>query len=62
MMKIPGGPSVPSATAAAEGRDIDALGAAMDRVRTRVAGLGEDLLGLDDLVDLGLSGSFTSMT
>jgi hypothetical protein len=26
----------------------------MDRVRAGIAGLGEDLLGFDDLVDLGL--------
>jgi hypothetical protein len=40
--------------AAAQRGDIDALGAAMDRVRAGIAGLGEDLLGFDDLVDLGL--------
>src|SRR5947209_16340187 len=40
--------------AAAERADIDAFRSAMNRVRPRIAGLLEHLLGLDDLVDLGL--------
>ena len=42
--------------AAAERADVDAFGAAMDRVRPRVAGLFQDLLGLDDLVNFRLGG------
>ena len=40
--------------AAAERADIDAVGTAVNGVRPRVAGLFEDFLGLDDLVDLRL--------
>ena len=42
--------------AAAQRRDIDALRAAMNGVRARIARLGKDLLGLDDLVDARLQG------
>ncbi len=38
--------------AAPERRDINAVRPAMDGVRPRIAGLGEDLFGLDDLVNL----------
>jgi hypothetical protein len=48
---------VPSA-AAAQRRDIDALGTAMDRVGARIAGLGEHLFGFDDLVNLRLERLF----
>ena len=49
-----GRPLGPVLAAAAERADIDAFRPAMDGVRPRVAGLLEDLLGLDDLVDLRL--------
>src|SRR5262249_5936535 len=42
--------------AAAERADVDALWTAMDRVRPRVTGPFENLLGLDDLVNFCLSG------
>ena len=38
----------------AERRDVDAVGAAVDRVRAAVAGLARDLVGLDDLDELRL--------
>ena len=41
---------------AAERADVDAFRPAVNRVRPRVAGLLEDLLGLDDLVNLRLRG------
>ena len=40
--------------AAAQCADINAFGAAVDGVRTGIAGLGEQFLGFDDLVDLGV--------
>ena len=42
------------AVGVAERRDVDPVGAAVDRVRAAVAGLARDLLGLDHLDDLGL--------
>ena len=39
--------------ATAKARDIDALGAAMNGVGARIAGLGEQLFGFDGLVNLG---------
>src|SRR5205085_2368549 len=41
-------------TAAAERADVDAFGTAMDSVGPRIAGLLEDLVGLDDLVNFCL--------
>src|ERR1700731_986699 len=41
---------------AAEGADIDAFRAAVDRVGPRITGLPEDLLRLDDLVNRRLGG------
>ena len=41
--------------------DVHALGAAMDRVRPRVPGLAEDLVGLDHLVQLGLCRMWVSV-
>jgi hypothetical protein len=43
-------------TTAAERADVDAFRTAMDSVGSRVAGLLEHLLGLDDLVDSCLGG------
>jgi hypothetical protein len=47
----PGGSIGAILTAAAERADIDAFRTAMDSMGSRVAGLLEHLLGLDDLVD-----------
>ena len=44
----------PVAVGVAERGDVDAVGAAVDGVRAAVAGLARDLLGLDDLDELGL--------
>ncbi len=44
----------PVALRVAERGDVDAVGAAVDRVRAAVAGLAGDLLGLDHLDELGL--------
>ena len=43
----------PVALRVAERGDVDAVGAAVDRVRAAVAGLARDLVGLDDLDELG---------
>src|SRR5262249_48963496 len=43
-------------TAAAKRADVDAFRTAMDRVGSRVTGLFEDFLGLNDLVNFCLSG------
>ena len=46
----------------AERGHVDPVGAAVDRVRAAVAGLARDLVGLDDLHDLGRAGSSLTST
>src|SRR5438132_5622618 len=49
-------PSWPLAVGRTERADVDSFWAAMDRMESRVAGAGEDLLRLDDPDQLWLSG------
>ena len=56
MMKIPGGPSVPSLPAPTESADVNAFRPAVHCMGPRVAGLSEDLLRFDDFVNPRLGG------